>query len=82
VKTLEQWSQRAGLGESPRKLLEEFHAIQSADVVLPTTDGRELRLRCVTQPEKALQILLQRLGLEIPKRLHLPAMLETLPSKM
>lgn len=81
-KTLEQWSQRAGLGESPRKLLEEFHAIQSADVVLPTTDGRELRLRCVTQPEKALQILLQRLGLEIPKRLHLPAMLETLPSKM
>lgn len=81
-KTLEQWSQRAGLGSSPRKLLEEFHAIQSADVVLPTTDGRQLRLRCVTQPEKPLQILLQRLGLEIPKRLRLPATLEIAVAKM
>ena len=74
-KTLEQWSQRAGLGESVRKLLDEFHAIQSADVVLPTTDGHELRLRCVTQPEKPLQILLQRLGLDIPKRVRLPVTL-------
>ena len=74
-KTLEQWSQRAGLGESVRKLLDEFHAIQSADVVLPATDGRELRLRCLTQPEKPLQILLQRLGLDIPKRVRLPVTL-------
>lgn len=81
-KTLEQWSQRAGLGSSPRKLLEEFHAIRSTDVVLPTTDGRQLRLRCVTQPEKPLQILLQRLGLEIPKRLRLPVLLETAVAKM
>jgi transposase len=81
-KTLEQWSQRAGLGSSPRKLLEEFHAIQSTDVVLPTTDGRELRLRCATQPEKPLQILLQRLGLVIPQRLRLPAMLEATAFKV
>jgi hypothetical protein len=71
-KTLEQWSQRAGLGRSPRKLLEEFAQIQSADVVLPTTDGRQLRVRCVTTPEKALSLLLDRLGLELPKRLRLP----------
>jgi transposase len=81
-KTLEQWSQRAGLGKSPRKLLEEFHAIQSTDVVLPTTDGREFRLRCVAQPEEALQILLERLGLEIPQRLRPPAILEVATPKM
>jgi len=71
-KTLEQWSQRAGLGRSPRKLLEEFGQIQSADVILPTTDGRQLRVRCVTRPEKALSLLLDRLGLELPKRLRPP----------
>ncbi len=81
-KTLEQWSQRAGLGKSPRKLLEEFQQIRSTDVILPTTDGRELRLRCVTQPEPPLQILLQRLGLNIPQRLRSPATVEAVVSKM
>src|SRR5256712_10119959 len=46
-KTLEQWQRRAGLGQSPRTILEELRRIQSTDVVLPTEDGRELRLRCV-----------------------------------
>ena len=81
-KTLEQWSQRAGLGKSPRKLLEEFKQICSVDVVLPTTDGRELCVRCVTQPEEPLQILLQRLGLEIPKRLRPPGIVENAVPKM
>ena len=71
-KTLEQWMQRAGLGKSPRKLLEELRQIQSTDVILPTTDGRELRLRCVPKPEKPLAILLDRLGLTLPHRLRLP----------
>jgi transposase len=57
-KTLEQWSQKAGLGKSPRKLLEEFAAIQSADVILPTTKSIDLKLRCVTTPEKPLTLLL------------------------
>lgn len=71
-KTLEQWSQRAGLGRSPRKLLDEFAQIRSADVVLPTTDGRFLQLRCVTTPETALSLLIDRLGLDLPKRLRPP----------
>jgi transposase len=71
-KTLEQWSQKAGLGKSPRKLLEEFANIQSADVILPTTKDIELKLRCVTKPEKSLTLLLDRLGLQLPKRLNLP----------
>jgi transposase len=71
-KTLEGWSERAGLGQSPGKLLEEFARIQSTDVVLPTTDGREVRLRCVVQPDRAQKILLDHLGLDLPQRLSLP----------
>jgi len=71
-KALEKWQSRAGLGNSPRTLLEELKGIQSTDVVLPTTDGRELRLRCVVRPDKAQQDLLSRLGVVLPKRLCLP----------
>ena len=71
-KTLEQWQARAGLGNSPRTILEELGRIQSTDVVLPLAEepGRELRIRCVVRPEPAQAALLDRLGLELPKRLH------------
>ena len=62
-KTLEQWQSAAGLGNSPRTILDELGRIQSTDVVLPTQDGRELRLRCVVQPDRAQGLLLERLGL-------------------
>ncbi len=73
-KTLEQWQSRAGLGNSPRTILEELAAIQSTDVVLPTATMplRELRLRCVVRPDRAQAALLQRLGLRLPERLRLP----------
>ena len=71
-KTLEQWQRRAGLGQSPRTILEEVRRIQSTDVVLPTTDGRELRLRCVVRPDAAQAALLDRLGLDLPQRLRIP----------
>ena len=45
--------------------------IQSTDVILPTTDGRTVRLRCVVRPDRAQTILLQRLGLQLPKRLRI-----------
>ncbi len=70
-KTLEQWQRRAGLGQSPRTILEELRRIQSTDVVLPTEDGRELRLRCVVRPDGAQAALLDRLGLELPERLRI-----------
>ncbi len=75
-KTLEAWQSRAGLGHSPRTILEELRTIQSADVVLPTTDGRELRLRCVVRPERSLKLILDRLGLELPQRLKPPFAIE------
>ena len=74
-KTLEQWQQRAGLGRSPRTILDELRRIQSTDVVLPTQDGRELRLRCVVRPDAAQAALLDRLGLDLPERLRLPTRL-------
>lgn len=69
-KTLEQWQQRAGLGHSPRTILEELRTIQSTDVVLPRTDGGEVRLRCVVRPDRAQAMLLDRLGVDLPQRLR------------
>src|SRR5487761_768722 len=48
-KTLEQWQSRAGLGNSPRTILDELGRIQSPDVVLPLAadPSRKLRIRCV-----------------------------------
>ena len=76
-KTLEGWQKRAGLGSSPRTVLEEMRRIPSVDVVLPLDDGREMTLRCVVRPDKAQAALLDRLGLELPRRLRRP-----LPAKM
>lgn len=72
-KTLSGWQQRAGLGSSPRTVLEEMRRIQSVDVVLPLVIGRELRLRCVVRPDQAQADLLYRLGLTLPKRLRPPS---------
>jgi transposase len=70
-KTLEMWQSRAGLGNSPRTVLEELARIQSHDVVLPTATHGQVRLRCVTQPDAAQAALLDRLGLVLPKRMRL-----------
>ena len=70
-KSLEMWQQRAGLGNSPRTILEELARIQSHDVVLPTTTHGQVRLRCVTQPDAAQTALLDRLGVVLPKRMRL-----------
>lgn len=70
-KCLEMWQSRAGLGNSPRTILEELARIQSHDVVLPTATHGQIRLRCVTQPDAAQAALLDRLGIVLPKRMRL-----------
>jgi transposase len=70
-KSLEMWQQRAGLGNSPRTILEELARIQSHDVVLPISTHGPLRLRCVTQPDPAQAALLDRFGIALPKRMRL-----------
>jgi transposase len=70
-KSLEMWQQRAGLGNSPRTILEELARIQSHDVVLPIATHGQIRLRCVTQPDPAQAALLDRLGIVLPKRMRI-----------
>jgi transposase len=70
-KSLEMWQSRAGLGNSPRTILEELARIQSHDVVLPTATHGQVRLRCVTQPDPAQAALLDRLGIVLPKRMRI-----------
>jgi hypothetical protein len=70
-KSLEMWQQRAGLGNSPRTILEELARIQSHDVMLPTATHGQMRLRCVTKPDPARAALLDRLGVVLPKRMRL-----------
>jgi len=69
-KTLEMWQQRAGLGSSPRTIIEELARIQSHDVVLPTSTMGDIRLRCIAQPDDAQAALLDRLGIILPKRMR------------
>lgn len=71
-KTLEDWSWRAGLGPSAPTRVEEFARIHSTDVVLPTTDGRAVRFRCVVRPDRVQTIQLHHLGRELPQRLRIP----------
>ena len=53
-------------GLTTRSVLEKFAAVQLIDVRVPTTDGRELRLTRYTQPEPELQVILDRLKLQLP----------------
>ena len=55
---------------SPMKAISLLSTLQSADIVLPTTDGREIRLRRVTEPSPEQKVLLLQLGLSLPERLH------------
>jgi len=73
-KTLGQLCQRAGLGDEPRKVFDELSQIQMVDVVLPTRRDIEIRKRCIAQPTKHQAILLQKLGLHLPKQLEVRKM--------
>jgi len=55
---------------SPMRALALLSTLQSADIVLPTTDGREIRLRRITEPTDEQKSLLQLLGLSLPDRLQ------------
>jgi hypothetical protein len=55
-------------GLTPRSVIEKFSALQMIDVHVPTTDGRELLLTRYTQPEPELNLLLEKLKLELPSQ--------------
>ena len=68
-KTLAQLCQRAGLGNEPRRVLDEISEIRAVDIVLPTRHGPDIRRRCITRPSEHQAILLAKLQLDLP--LHL-----------
>ena len=78
-RVLEMWMSAKGLGSCARQLLLELDELRSMDVVLPTREAGDVRLRVVAKPEKALAQLLIRLGIELP---NVPKVIENVVPKM
>jgi len=58
------------MGEmTPMKALALLSGLHSADIILPTTDGREIRLRRITEPTPEQAALLHQLAIDLPQRL-------------
>ena len=68
--TLKHLLRRCGTGLTPAQALAHLATLQSADIVLPTTDGREIRLRRVTEPTPEQRQLLDQLEIAIPSHLE------------
>lgn len=66
--TLKNRLQRHAPGLTPAAVLDKLAAIQMIDTWIPTVDGRWLILPRYTQPEKDLQLLLDKLQLKLPKQ--------------
>jgi transposase len=52
---------------TPMRAIALLSTLQSADIVLPTTDGREIRLRRITEPTAEQKLLLRQLGISLPE---------------
>jgi hypothetical protein len=78
--TLGRMVKSCGLGDEPRRVLAELSKINLVDIVLPckptsiqtsmppTMSCVEIRKRCITRPTDHQEILLQHLGLNIPRQ--------------
>jgi len=64
--TLTQRLRALAPGLTARSALEKFASMQMIDVHVPTTDGREIVMTRTTQPEPELQLLLDKLKLQLP----------------
>ncbi len=65
-RTLEMWMKGKQLGNCARQLVKEIATVKSMDVVLPTKQEKEIRMRVVARPDRPVAELLTRLGLELP----------------
>jgi hypothetical protein len=64
--TLGRMVKSSGLGDEPRRVLNELSKINLVDVVLPTSTGIEIRKCCITRPTEHQEILLQHHDLKNP----------------
>lgn len=67
--TLKHLWRRKNSQTTPSRVLALLGTVQTVDIILPTTDGREIRLRRVTAPSPEQNDLLALLGLTLPERL-------------
>ena len=72
--TLGELCKAAGLGDEPRRVLDELREIRLVDVVMTTRNGQTIRRRCVTQPSNEQAMLLSRLNIKLPKQLKVTQM--------
>jgi transposase len=73
-KTLAQLCKRGGLGDEPRRVLNTLKELRVVDVILPTKKGNKIRKRCIQQPTDHQKILLDHLGLRLPKTVEITKM--------
>ena len=73
-KTLAQLCRRAGLGDEPRRVFDELGELRMVDVILPTSEGIDIRRRCVSRPNEHQAILLEQLGMALPQHLEITQM--------
>mgnify|MGYP000465797317 CR=1 FL=1 len=62
-------------GEEPelgvaRRVFDELGELRVMDVILPTSEGIEIRRRCISRPNEHQAIFLERLGLQLPRYLE------------
>jgi transposase len=67
--TLKHLLKRSHSALSPTRALALLSTLHSADIILSTTDGRQIRLRRVTTPDHQQRLLLDQLGISMPERL-------------
>ena len=68
--TLKHLLRRKNSQWTPAQALAILSTLQSADIILPTTDGRTIRLRRITTPTAEQKQLLALLALNLPEHLN------------
>jgi transposase len=56
---------------TPMQAIALLSTLQSADIILPTTDGHEISLRRITEPTGEQKLLLLQLGIVLPEHFKL-----------
>jgi transposase len=69
-KTMSQLCIRAGLGDEPRRIIDDLSKIMLVDIAMETTDGITIRKRCIAKPTTRQAILLQHLKITIPTHME------------
>ena len=67
-RTLQHWMGISGVGDTPRKLIDEMREVRSMDVVMRTQLAKELWLRAVSKLERGLPELMKKIDLPLPNR--------------